>query len=101
LLEKSSSEVKLILNKENQQLLNPAMQKKLEEALCASLQQKLKLYIELGDQQVESPAKTTARNTAERQQMAEDSIQQDPMVQALKENFNAEVVPNSVKPVNE
>jgi len=101
LLEKSSTEVKLVLNKENQQLLNPAMQKKLEEALCASLQQKLKLYIELGNQQVESPAKTTARNTAERQQMAEDSIQQDPMVQALKENFNAEVVPNSVKPVNE
>lgn len=101
LLEKSSSEVKLILNKENQQLLNPAMQKKLEEALCASLQQKLKLNIELGNQQVESPAKTSARNTAERQQMAEDSIQQDPMVQALKENFNAEVVPNSVKPVNE
>jgi len=101
LQEKSSSEVKLILNRENEQLLNPAMQKKLEEALCTSLQQKLKLYIELGDQQVESPAKTTARNTAERQQMAEDSIQQDPMVQALKENFNAEVVPNSVKPVNE
>jgi len=101
LQEKSSSEVKLVLNKENEQLLNPAMQKKLEEALCTSLQQKLKLYIELGDQQVESPAKTTARNTAERQQMAEDSIQQDPMVQALKENFNAEVVPNSVKPVNE
>jgi len=101
LQEKSSSEVKLILNKENEQLLNPAMQKKLEEALCASLQQKLKLYIELGNQQVESPAKTTARNTAERQQMAEDSIQQDPMVQALKESFNAEVVPNSVKPVNE
>lgn len=101
LQEKSSSEVKLVLNKENQQLLNPAMQKKLEEALCTSLQQKLKLHIELGNQQVESPAKTTARNTAERQQMAEDSIQQDPMVQALKENFNAEVVPNSVKPVNE
>ncbi|MCW9048036.1 MAG: DNA polymerase III subunit gamma/tau [Gammaproteobacteria bacterium] len=101
LQEKSSSEVKLVLNKENQQLLNPAMQKKLEEALCTSLQQKLKLHIELGNQQVESPAKTTARNTAERQQMAEDSIQHDPMVQALKENFNAEVVPNSVKPVNE
>lgn len=101
LQEKTSSEVKLTLNKENQQLLNPVMQKKLEEALCTSLQQKLKLHIELGDQQVESPAKTTARNTAERQQMAEDSIQQDPMVQALKENFNAEVIPNSVKPVNE
>jgi len=99
LQEKSANEVKLMLNKENEQLLNPVMHKKLEEALCTSLQEKLKLVIELGAQQVESPAKTTARNHAERQQSAEELIQQDPMVQALKESFNAEVVPNSVKPV--
>ncbi|VAW70596.1 DNA polymerase III subunits gamma and tau [hydrothermal vent metagenome] len=98
LLEKSSTEVKLQLNQENSQLLNPAMQKKLEEALCNSLQQKLKLHIEMGEQQIESPAQTVARGQAERQQSAEQSIQQDPVVQALKENFNAEVVPNSVKP---
>jgi len=101
LQEKSATEVRLTLSKQNEQLLNPAMQKKLEEALCSSLQQKLKLHIELGEQQVESPAKTSERNQAELQQSAEDIIQQDPMVQALKENFNAEVVPNSVKPVNE
>jgi len=101
LREKSSTEVKLTLNKENEQLLNPVMLKKLEEALCTRLQQKLKLTIELGEQQVESPARTTARNQSERQQTAEETIQQDPMVQALKENFNAEVVPNSVKPINE
>ncbi len=101
LQEKSASEMKLTLSKQNEQLLNPAMQKKLEEALCSCLQQKLKLHIELGEQQVESPAKTTERNHAERQQTAEDIIHQDPMVQALKDNFNAEVVPNSVKPINE
>jgi len=101
LREKSSSEVMLTLSKENEQLLNPALLKKLEEALCTCLQQKLKLSIELGAQQIESPARTTARNDAERQQSAEESIDQDPMVLALKENFNAEVVPNSVKPVNE
>ncbi|HED33632.1 MAG TPA: DNA polymerase III subunit gamma/tau [Gammaproteobacteria bacterium] len=98
LQEKSSNNVKLLLSQENEQLLNPAMHKKLEEALCSSLQQTLKLHIEMGQQQVESPAQTTARNQQERQQSAEQSILQDPMVQALKENFNAEVVPNSVKP---
>lgn len=99
LKEKSATEVKLILNQENQQLLNSSLQSKLEESLCNSLQQKLKLHIELGVLEVESPAQTVARNQAQRQQSAEESIQQDPMVQALKENFNAEVVPNSVKPV--
>jgi len=101
LQEKTATEVKLTLNKQNEQLLNPMMQKKLEEALCSCLQQKLKLHIELGEQQVESPADTSARNQAERQQSAEETIHQDPMVQALKDNFNAEVVPNSVKPINE
>ncbi len=98
LLEKSSSDVKLLLNQENAQLLNPVMQKKLEESLCNNLQQKLKLHIEMGEQQIESPAQTVARGQAERQQSAEQSIQQDPIVQALKENFNAQVVPDSVKP---
>ncbi len=97
---KSENEVILVLSKSNEQLLNQMLHKKLEEALCCTLQQKLKLHIELGEQQVESPAKTTERNQAERQQSAEESIHQDPMVQALKENFNAEVVPNSVKPIN-
>ena len=101
LKEKSANEVRLTLTQENQQLLNPALQSKLEEALCNSLQQKLKLHIDLGVSAVESPAQTQARNVADRQQSAEESIQQDPMVQALKENFNAEVVPNSVKPLNE
>jgi len=101
LKEKSANEVRLTLSQENQQLLNPALQSKLEEGLCNSLQQKLKLHIELGVSMVESPAQTQARTVADRQQSAEESIQQDPMVQALKENFNAEVVPNSVKPLHE
>jgi len=101
LLEKTATEVRLVLSQQNENLLTTTLHKKLEEALCGCLQQKLKLHIELGDQQVESPADTSARNQAERQQSAEEIIQQDPMVQALKENFNAEVVPNSVKPVNE
>jgi len=101
LKEKSANEVRLTLSQENQQLLNPALQSKLEEALCNSLQQKLKLHIGLGVSAVESPAQTQARNVADRQQSAEESIQQDPMVQALKENFNAEIVPNSVKPLHE
>ena len=100
LQEKSATEVRLILSQENEQLLNPALLSKLEEALCNGLKQKLKLHVELGASETESPAQTQARNQAERQHQAETSIQQDPMVQALKENFNASVVPNSVKPVD-
>jgi len=41
LQEKSATDVKLLLSRENEQLLNPAMHKKLQEALCSSLQQTL------------------------------------------------------------
>lgn len=96
---KQGTDISLILNQDNEQLLNPTLLKKLEDALCNSLQEKIKLSVDLGQLQGESPAQTEARNQAERQQQAELSINQDPMVQALKENFNAEVVPNSVKPL--
>ncbi len=99
LKQKAGHEISLTLNQDFAQLLNPSLQSKLEEALSSSLQEKIKLSIELGQLQVESPAQTEARNQAERQQDAERSIEQDPMVQALKDNFNAEVVPNSVKPL--
>ena len=101
LKEKSATEVQLILSKEKEQLLTPGLQAKLQDALCTGLQQTLKLKISLGVSDTESPAQTQARNQAERQQSAEESIQHDPMVQALKENFNAQLVPNSVKPVDQ
>ncbi|MCW8831580.1 MAG: DNA polymerase III subunit gamma/tau, partial [Gammaproteobacteria bacterium] len=49
---------------------------------------------------VETPAQSQARETNERQQQAEASIEGDSFVQAMKENFNAEIVPGSVKPVS-
>ena len=48
----------------------------------------------------ESPAQTAQRETIQRQQQAVESINQDSFTQALKENFNAEIIPGSVKPVS-
>ncbi len=76
------------------------MQKKLQEALSNYLGEKIKLEISVGEATTESPAQTAARNVAEKQQAAEQSIEQDPMVQALKDNFGAEIVPNSVRPAD-
>ncbi|MCK4675538.1 MAG: DNA polymerase III subunit gamma/tau, partial [Gammaproteobacteria bacterium] len=48
----------------------------------------------------ETPAQTTQRETDQRQQQAEQSINEDSFTQTLKENFNAELIPGSVKPVS-
>ncbi len=48
----------------------------------------------------ETPAQTTQRETDQRQQQAVAAINEDSFTQSLKENFNAEIIPGSVKPVN-
>jgi DNA polymerase III subunit gamma/tau len=97
---RNGSEMQLMLNQEHSQLVNPGLQSKLQDALSNYLGEKIKLDIILGTAATESPAQTTARNVVEKQQAAEQSVDQDPMVQALKDNFGAEVVPNSVRPVD-
>jgi len=47
----------------------------------------------------ETPAQTTQRETDQRQQQAVESINEDSFTQTLKESFNAEIIPGSVKPV--
>ncbi len=47
----------------------------------------------------ETPAQTIKRETDQRQQQAVESINEDSFTQSLKENFNAEIIPGSVKPL--
>ncbi len=51
------------------------------------------------DQRMETPAQTSQREIEQRQQQAVTSINQDSFTQSLKQNFNAEIIPGSVKPV--
>ncbi len=90
----------LILDQQYAQLLTPNLQAKLQDALSQFLNEKIKLEISLGTSDKETPAQTQAKNEAEKQQLAEQLIEQDPVVQALKENFNAQIVPNSVRPID-
>lgn len=98
---RDGNEMHLVLNDAHSQLLNPNLQTKLQDALAAFLGEKVKLNITVGQAEVETPAQTVARNEVEKQQAAELEIDQDPVVQALKDNFGAEVVPNSVRPVTD
>ncbi len=47
---------------------------------------------------METPAERTAQAQAQRQQQAEHSIAQDPMVQAMQQQFDAKIVAGTVKP---
>ena len=85
-------------------LINPKAKQRLQQALGEYFNIDAQLEVKVGDQRtidnkIESPAQIVQRETDQRQQQAVESINEDSFAQALKENFNAEIVPGSVKPV--
>jgi DNA polymerase-3 subunit gamma/tau len=102
--------VQLSVGEGHKQLCNVKSEKRLQQALCEYFDRDLRLEIivakaapavaESVDGRVETPAQSQARETDERQRRAENSVEEDGFVQALKESFNAEIVPGSVKPVS-
>jgi DNA polymerase III subunit gamma/tau len=79
-------------------LRNPALADKLAAALGASLGQPVTLELEPGTP-TDSPAQRDAAERARRQAAAEATIQQDPVVRELMQQFKtARLVPGSIKP---
>ncbi len=82
-------------------LINPKAKQRLQQALGEYFNIDAQLEIQVVNQnESESPAQTTQRETDQRQQQAVQSINEDSFTQILKENFNAEIIPGSVKPVS-
>jgi DNA polymerase-3 subunit gamma/tau len=81
-------------------LINPKAKQRLQQALGEYFNIDAQLDIKVVDQvENESPAQTVQRETVERQEQAVAAINQDSFTQTLKEQFNAEIIPGSVKPV--
>ena len=81
-------------------LINPKAKQRLQQALGEYFNIEARLEIEVVNKiEAESPAQTTQREIVQRQDQAVQSVNDDSFTQSLKENFNAEVVPGSVKPV--
>lgn len=81
-------------------LLNPMYKDKLETALQQHFSRKIQLEFTI-EGQVNTPAKQVAQEKAESQSSAEEAIYSDQFVQALIQDFGAEIVPNSIKPLTQ
>jgi len=74
-------------------------EKTLQDALQKYRGSPLKLRISLQQTAGETPAVQQAKEQQDRQQAAVDAIQSDPTIQALKDHFDARIIPGSIKPV--
>jgi DNA polymerase-3 subunit gamma/tau len=98
--QRDGQNIELEIENGHSNLVNPKAKQRLQQALGEYFNIDAHLNIKVVQQIAsESPAKTVQRETSERQQQAEQSINEDSFAQNLKEQFGAEIIPGSVKPV--
>ena len=89
----------LTLDEGHYRLLTSRHQQKILERLKAAFGNDAELEVVQGDAGDQTPAAWEARERARRQQQAEQSIAEDPLVQAIVERFEGRVVKESIRPL--
>lgn len=79
-------------------LLLPNYQEKLSSAISQYFDKKIKLNFSVGGTG-NTPAKQISQEKAHAQANAESAIEDDSFVQALINDFGAQIIPNSIKPI--
>jgi DNA polymerase-3 subunit gamma/tau len=92
--------VKLKLDRAGEVFRRPQLEQKLAQALAQHFGQAVRLEISVADETVVTPARQQAQAADERLKAAEQAIDDDPAVRAMREVFGATVQPGSVKPLN-
>jgi len=93
------SVLRLKLGASHSNLRVDSAEQRLKKALERHLGSSLRLEIEIG--KLESgltPAQRQSEQAADRQQALEESMARDPLVQSMQEQFDAQLVPGSVRP---
>lgn len=79
-------------------LVSASYQDKLSSAINEYFSKKIKLNFEINNE-ANTPAKQSASEKAEVQSSAEAAILQDSFVKDLMEKFDAQIIPNTIKPI--
>jgi DNA polymerase-3 subunit gamma/tau len=92
--------VQLRLDEAGGHFLRPQLEQKLAEALARHFGREIRLSIARSSAEESTPAREQARAADARQRAAEQSIESDANVRAMREIFGATLQPGSVKPLN-
>ncbi len=94
-----SRSIELCLAHSHEQFINQERKEQLQQALNDHFASTLSLQITVGDGDTENPMQIQQRLLAKQQQAAEQSIQNDPFVQAMQQTFAAKITPDSITPI--
>ncbi len=90
--------VRLALKPVHEHFSSPALIAQMEERLSATLGRAMKVRFDKAAA-LDTPIEAAARASSARQSAAERALGEDPVVQTLMRDFDARIVPASVKPV--
>ncbi len=90
--------ISLSVPESQKHLLSPNYQEKLSGAITQYYGKKIRLQFSIGGTG-NTPAKQISQEKAHAQANAESAIEQDSFVQALINDFGAQIIPNSIKPI--
>ncbi len=96
---RTAGRIELKLGRAHQHLLEGPYQERLKAALERYYGESLRLLITLSEAANDSPAAVADRAQQRQQADACAAIEQDPFVRELVENFDAQVIESSIKPV--
>lgn len=97
---RSGNRITLHLAPEYEHLRVDAIVQRLEAALAEYFGAPVALALEVAKPRHETPAERAEQKRAELQRKAVETIEQDPNVEAMRKVFSAELVPNSIEPIN-
>jgi DNA polymerase-3 subunit gamma/tau len=90
--------IELALDPGFENLRNPKWEEGLSRALEMYFGHKIALRFESGEPEAATPQQLRKEQQAARQEAAESSIQSDPALQAILEQFGGEIEPGSIRP---
>ena len=97
---RQGNEICLVLAPQHAEIRTRNAEERLQKALSAYFAEDIRLRIKISEHSSETPAQICSRAQAEQQHSAEQAIDNDFVVQGLKEHFGAKVVPGSIKPIS-
>lgn len=89
----------LLLERSHQQLRGATTEQKLHKAIQAYFGKSMKLIIDIREIDQDTPAVQIDRERQNRQAQAEQAINEDDNIRALKEKFDARVIPGTIEPL--
>ncbi|ALP53168.1 DNA polymerase III subunit gamma/tau [Candidatus Tenderia electrophaga] len=93
--------IRLALSKQHATLRSKTLEQRLQQALSKYYGESVRLEFVSGGDNSQTPAGIQQRQAEDRQQAAVDAISTDPNVQRIREVFDAQVVPDSVRPLEQ